>query len=261
MDEFLFSPLMPTVSRADKRRQWKRAAYWRKIGKPMPADAHRSRRTIPDAVCAHCGKTYRPQNPARKFCSMECSHAGREIGIGVRIKPCKCTACGKEFIPTNSKRFKYCSTQCRDQAIINRIGDGPKIKCKNCGKEFTKMREDNQYCSKKCVGRMRDSLRSKANNESGAITINEWHEILEWHGYRCAYCFEPSTSLEMDHVIPFSKGGPHDASNIVPACRPCNQSKLNRSVIEFLFLLPTNRKPILDMRIPALRVGPNNKTR
>lgn len=47
----------------------------------------------------------------------------------------------------------------------------------------------------------------------------------------CAYCggrFGPST-LEMEHVIPSSRGGLTVWQNVVSACRACNQRKGNRT--------------------------------
>ena len=57
------------------------------------------------------------------------------------------------------------------------------------------------------------------------LTRTEWMEIKDHFGHRCAYCNRTMERLEMDHVIPLSKGGVHTASNIVPACRKCNARK------------------------------------
>lgn len=43
-------------------------------------------------------------------------------------------------------------------------------------------------------------------------------------GYRCEDCGSPD-DLELDHVIPFSKGGPCDLSNVRVLCSPCNKRK------------------------------------
>jgi 5-methylcytosine-specific restriction endonuclease McrA len=48
----------------------------------------------------------------------------------------------------------------------------------------------------------------------------------------CAYCEQPSEQI--DHIIPLSKGGLHDISNLVGACKKCNLSKRDKSVEEFL---------------------------
>lgn len=53
-------------------------------------------------------------------------------------------------------------------------------------------------------------------------------------GNCCAYCGAKG-EMEIEHVIPISKGGPHDSSNIVPACSRCNTSK-RASMIEEWYL-------------------------
>ncbi len=54
--------------------------------------------------------------------------------------------------------------------------------------------------------------------------------IYEHYGYRCAYCGHKfSTSdLNLEHVIPKSRGGKTDWANVVTACIPCNLRKGNR---------------------------------
>jgi hypothetical protein len=41
---------------------------------------------------------------------------------------------------------------------------------------------------------------------------------------RCAYC-DKGGKLARDHVVPRSRGGPDNATNIVMACQSCNSSK------------------------------------
>jgi hypothetical protein len=50
-------------------------------------------------------------------------------------------------------------------------------------------------------------------------------------GVTCAYCGAPAWT--MDHVIPRSRGGSDDASNLVPACKKCNSSKGARTPEEW----------------------------
>lgn len=47
---------------------------------------------------------------------------------------------------------------------------------------------------------------------------------------RCHYCGTPSSEvkLQIDHVVPVSKGGSDDISNLVAACPRCNRAKSNR---------------------------------
>ena len=59
------------------------------------------------------------------------------------------------------------------------------------------------------------------------FTHNQWLRILAAYNGLCAYCGKKFKELTQDHVIPLSKGGNHTASNIVPACTPCNSRKYN----------------------------------
>ncbi|WP_304459554.1 RNA-guided endonuclease IscB [Alicyclobacillus sendaiensis] len=58
--------------------------------------------------------------------------------------------------------------------------------------------------------------------------------LLEKWGRKCAYCGAENVPLEIDHVIPRSRGGSDRVSNLVLACHRCNQAKGNRPVEEFL---------------------------
>lgn len=78
--------------------------------------------------------------------------------------------------------------------------------------------------------------RARKQEATGSHTTVEWRSILKAHGYRCTYCGTKQSltvRLTRDHYIPLSKGGSNFASNIVPACRPCNGAKHARDPIEF----------------------------
>ncbi len=64
----------------------------------------------------------------------------------------------------------------------------------------------------------------KLNCEINDLTAAQWREIKAAYRFRCAYCHEKKP-LTMDHVIPLVDGGNHTASNVVPACWPCNSRK------------------------------------
>ena len=58
------------------------------------------------------------------------------------------------------------------------------------------------------------------------FTAAQWKEMQAAYDHRCAYCGKRTKGhLTIDHITPLSKGGPHTASNIVPACRQCNSKK------------------------------------
>ncbi len=77
--------------------------------------------------------------------------------------------------------------------------------------------------------------------------------------YTCQYCgtqFAPK-DLTLDHVVPASKNGRKDWTNVVAACRDCNHRKGNRTPIGAnMPLLTEPRIPgWLPPLKPALRLG------
>lgn len=69
--------------------------------------------------------------------------------------------------------------------------------------------------------------------------------LLEKWSRRCAYCGAENVPLEIEHVVPRSRGGSSRASNLTLACRPCNEKKGNRPIKEFLADKPDLLKKIL----------------
>lgn len=56
--------------------------------------------------------------------------------------------------------------------------------------------------------------------------VRAWKQgIKDAFGCKCAYCGAKTEALTLDHVHPRTKGGEDLATNIVPACIDCNQSK------------------------------------
>lgn len=81
----------------------------------------------------------------------------------------------------------------------------------------------------------RNSSRRRAErkvNAKGFCTSEQLEARIAYYGYHCAYCRGPYEHI--DHVIPLSKGGTAWPSNLVPACAPCNMSKRNKNVWEWL---------------------------
>jgi len=86
--------------------------------------------------------------------------------------------------------------------------------------------------------------------------------LLEKWGRKCAYCDAENVPLEIDHIHPRSRGGSHRVSNLVIACRTCNQKKGNRDVAEFLARDPQRLARIeAQSKAPLRDVSAVNSTR
>ncbi|NJL66651.1 MAG: HNH endonuclease [Richelia sp. RM2_1_2] len=58
--------------------------------------------------------------------------------------------------------------------------------------------------------------------------------LLEKWGRECTYCGKKDVPLQIEHIVPKSKGGSNRVSNLCLACEECNQKKGNKPVEEFL---------------------------
>ena len=57
--------------------------------------------------------------------------------------------------------------------------------------------------------------------------------LLEKWGRKCAYCGKRDAPLEVEHIVPKSKGGSDRVSNLTISCHECNQKKGNKTAAEF----------------------------
>ena len=57
--------------------------------------------------------------------------------------------------------------------------------------------------------------------------------LLEKFNRKCAYCGKKDVPLEIEHIIPKSRGGSDRVSNLTIACHECNQAKGNQTAEEF----------------------------
>jgi 5-methylcytosine-specific restriction endonuclease McrA len=75
------------------------------------------------------------------------------------------------------------------------------------------------------------SAKRRARKRDTQIDRVDLAAILDEHGRFCHLCereIAEDDVLEMDHVVPLSRGGSHTADNIRPSHRRCNRRKYNK---------------------------------
>lgn len=57
-------------------------------------------------------------------------------------------------------------------------------------------------------------------------------EVFKRDNFTCQYCGRsaPEVVLEVDHIVPVSKGGTNDLFNLVTSCKECNRGKSNKEL-------------------------------
>jgi len=67
--------------------------------------------------------------------------------------------------------------------------------------------------------------RARIKGNGGAYSAKEWKDLCDLFGNKCLACGNTTLPLTVDHVIPLSKGGTNDITNLQPLCKPCNTNK------------------------------------
>jgi 5-methylcytosine-specific restriction endonuclease McrA len=75
--------------------------------------------------------------------------------------------------------------------------------------------------------------------------------VLQRDDHRCAYCSGPADTV--DHVLPRSRGGRHEWTNVVAACSRCNHRKADRLLSEIGWQLQTT--PHVPRRVDLVFAG------
>ncbi|MFO7749478.1 MAG: RNA-guided endonuclease IscB [Desulfobacteraceae bacterium] len=99
--------------------------------------------------------------------------------------------------------------------------------------------------------------------QQGALLGYEIREyLLEKWNRTCVYCGAQDTPLEVEHIVPKSKGGSNRVSNLTLACNTCNQRKNNQPIEQFLQNKPELLHSILSKaKAPLKDAAAVNATR
>jgi 5-methylcytosine-specific restriction endonuclease McrA len=80
------------------------------------------------------------------------------------------------------------------------------------------------------------------------------HNVFKRDQFICQYCGD-SGNLTLDHLIPKSKGGKTNWTNLVTACKPCNAKKGDYLIHEVDMLL--NKNPVRPSFVMFLKNSAN----
>lgn len=162
---------------------------------------------LPERNCARCDARFKPVGERNVYCSAQCQ------GYQPKVNPeqvCEFTECGKMFRPANTRQ-RSCSPAHARKAWQER----------NLERDADIRR--NVY--------HRRRARKKGGVLGEAVIRSEIAERDAWTCHLCAVeiprdaAWPDPLSLSIDHVIPLSKGGLHDPSNVKASHLRCNVEK------------------------------------
>lgn len=70
-------------------------------------------------------------------------------------------------------------------------------------------------------------VRNHNKRTTGKITKGTFGTLIDRDGNKCLGCLKspPEVRLSIDHILPISRGGTNDISNLQILCVPCNSAK------------------------------------
>lgn len=170
---------------------------------------------MPTKICQECGKQKDVLDFKRNFNTSD--------GYAK-----KCLACYAEKLGLTQQEYEWKLLSGGAAIPKDKSKDRDKLKVwqtQNPEKRFTYGRMYRQRNADRVKENNNRRKARKSNTLENVFTEKDRQQLLlEFNGC-CAYCGVKSDKMEMDHVIPLSRGGQHTKSNIVPACFNCNRSK------------------------------------
>lgn len=217
--------------------------------------------------CNECDTEYTTTRSNGKYCSLACRDKvmRREKRVRFKERPprepkpkhyrpqfstwiLRCEGCGKQY--NHTRITKYCSTSCSQREAWRKKRErqgGKPIQhwlakgrtCLWCGEVFHSKIPQKKYCCSHCN---HAAARERGARPRGSdwITKSRRLGIYERDHYLCWLCGLPTDATvdprkndnapTLDHVVPRSKGGKDDDSNLRCAHRICNSLRGNDDV-------------------------------
>lgn len=239
-----------------------RARYYRHKGQLEPVKVTAATRVI---SCANCGVSTATRGQKARFCSTSC--ANQRLSAALRISVCG--GCGMEFRRRTGTQTpnKFCSRTCmwaakrsakrRSLAQVRMSSPLRFGTCAHCSGLMV-ARMGRKYCSDQCrIDRVnvRVTALYRTACESGQVKVAmHWRNelvayLVRRDGPKCGLCGKKvdltlksgtrgsDLGSSVDHVIPRSKGGSDELSNLRLTHWGCNRKRGNRGVGEQLRLV------------------------
>jgi 5-methylcytosine-specific restriction endonuclease McrA len=215
------------------------AAAQREYGRRRTAEGRKLVRPTTPATCVNCGSAFmaRVDNVhagGGRHCSIRCANITKARSRGFAPKPPRKSA------------FRQRAERLADKAAAGTSG-GKLVwvqgACIVCASPYLSRGAQSRYCSLAC--------RDKNRSRSFGLTWLDRMALFARDGWACQLCSEPvdyAASPQsdwyptLDHIVPRSKGGGNEESNLRTAHRWCNSVRGDTSHYTDADLAPVQRQ-------------------
>lgn len=201
-----------------------------------------------------CGTVFTQRSNRHRYCSRACRPSEK--------LNCTCQVCGQIFTKATLRwNAGFCSILCRNYSRSGSVSSPlPRDhwgrwhgacsvwtppasaasfqsgQCRECEASITEPANQTPsvYCSEKCGRRWQRRLRrAREHNAPGMFSYSAVMRQYHKQGSVCGYCHTHDGQPEAEHVLPLSRGGRNDMSNIIAVCHLCNADKNDMTVEEW----------------------------
>ena len=165
----------------------------------------------------------------------------------------QCTVCGECYIPRQLKaNWRYCSPKCKNnarnaQAAAALLESKTQRPCLYCAGVIPQNARSNAiFCSPECNSKahaLQRKMRSRSGSDDAPGHVRA--AICVRDGWRCGICHHPVDRTlrhpdlmcaSLDHIIPVSYNGTHDASNLRLTHLICNLRRGNTPIEDIVII-------------------------
>lgn len=194
---------------------------------------------LPDGrKCARCRECDRIYQASRRRAK---NIYGHPCSCGADIPPGRnshyCAHCATTYMASYTK--DHCS-DCGDANVLK-----GRTRCRHCQTVWNKAHYDpvqsKQYMSAYWAENAqyyRDNARKRRATLKGARVVKRvsLKSVISKCGDCCQYCGADTShgNRQIDHILPLSRGGTHEESNLQVLCAKCNRAKSAMTMEEFV---------------------------
>lgn len=202
---------------------------------------------MPERACVECGTSLQGLHHNATRCSEECKALGRKAKYEAnrdKILAQKAEYYVRKIDEIKPKRAAW-RAENRDHinasSAVYRKRDREKLRLRQAAWRLANpdyMRDwELRNAAKISENNYRRRVRMAAAKQGVMVSQRDWDRLIARFDNKCAYCeCGLDGRFTIDHVVPVARGGRHSIGNLVPACLPCNSSKRDLLLFEWLQL-------------------------
>lgn len=161
------------------------------------------------------------------YCELSCHIGGRVVDIDIMAKSRpKCKVCASLYVKKWLAKHPYRAAELYKQGNTRKLSKGYFKTWYQANKDRVLVRSSQWVKANPDMVRANNSRRAtRITGAGGSYTGKQFSDLKRLYGNICLCCKLSDLKLTADHVIPVSRGGSSDISNIQPLCQSCNSSK------------------------------------